>query len=42
VKLFVSRWNYWDEKLHGRLAERMRESAGYRSTLVRYRRLNDE
>ncbi len=42
AKEFVSRWNYWDEKLHGNLAERMQEGAGYRSTLVRYRRLHDE
>ncbi len=39
AKEFVSRWNYWDEKLHGRFAKRMQESARYRSTLVRYRRL---
>ena len=42
AKEFVSRWNYWDENLHGRLAERMQESAGYRRTLVRYRRLKNE
>ncbi len=39
AKEFVSRWNYWDENLHGKLAERMQESARYRSALVRYRRL---
>ena len=42
AKEFVSRWNYWDENLHGKLAERMQESARYRSALVRYRRLNNE
>ena len=42
AKEFVSRWNYWDENLHGKLAERMQEAAGYRSALVRYRRLSNE
>jgi hypothetical protein len=36
AKTFVERWNYWDEMVHGRLAERMREGARYRSTMVRY------
>jgi hypothetical protein len=42
AKEFVSRWNYWDEKLHGNLAGRIQEAAGYRSALVRYRRLSNE
>ena len=36
ARAFVERWNYWDEKVHGRLAERMREGARYRNTMVRY------
>jgi hypothetical protein len=38
---FVQRWNYWDEKLHGGLAQRMRDTNAYRRTLVRYRALRD-
>ena len=30
---FVSRWNYWDEKLHGELARKIRESGIYRRTM---------
>lgn len=33
---FVKRWGYWDEKLHGDIAERMNSAGGFRSTLVRY------
>lgn len=38
---FVSRWNYWDEKLHGELASKMRGSGIYRRTIVRYHALGD-
>lgn len=38
---FVQRWNYWDEKLHGNLAQRMRDTNAYRRTLVRYQALGD-
>jgi hypothetical protein len=38
---FVSRWNYWDEKLHGQLATMMAESGMFRRTLVRYHALGD-
>jgi hypothetical protein len=38
---FVSRWNYWDEKLHGQLATMMQESGMFRRTLVRYHALGD-
>jgi len=38
---FVERWSYWDDKLHGDIAERMISAGGYRRTLVRYRALND-
>jgi hypothetical protein len=38
---FISRWNYWDEQLHGELAEKMRNSGIYRRTLVRYHALGD-
>ncbi len=33
---FAERWNYWDENLHGGLAERLRNSGSYRRTMVRY------
>lgn len=36
TKAFVERWNYWDDMVHGKLAERMQENAPYRSTMVRY------
>lgn len=38
---FVQRWNYWDEKLHGGLAQRMRDTNAYRRTLVRYEALSN-
>jgi hypothetical protein len=38
---FVQRWNYWDETLHGGLAQRMRDTNAYRRTLVRYEALQD-
>jgi hypothetical protein len=38
---FVQRWNYWDDTLHGGLAQRMRDTNAYRSTLVRYAALQD-
>ena len=38
---FVSRWNYWDDKLHGRLATLIQESGIYRRTMVRYHALGD-
>jgi hypothetical protein len=38
---FISRWNYWDEKLHGELAARIRNSGSYRRTIVRYHALGD-
>jgi hypothetical protein len=39
---FVSRWNYWDEKLHGQLATLMQASGIYRRTMVCYRESGDE
>lgn len=39
---FVSRWNYWDERLHGVFAERMRKSTNSRFTLVRYEILEED
>jgi hypothetical protein len=36
VRAFVERWNYWDDRVHGRLAELIREQVSYRGTLVRY------
>lgn len=33
---FIARWNYWDDKLHGGLAQRMQEAAKFRWTMVRY------
>jgi len=38
---FVSRWNYWDKKLHGELARKMRDSGIYRRTIVRYHALGN-
>ena len=38
---FVQRWNYWDDNLHGGLAQRMRDTNAYRRTLVRYTALSD-
>ena len=36
AKAFVERWNYWDDRVHGRLAELMRDQVSYRGTMVRY------
>jgi len=36
AKAFVERWNYWEENLHGRLAQRMRDAVRYRTTVVHY------
>jgi hypothetical protein len=41
TRAFVERWNYWDDRVHGRLAELIREQASYRGTLVRYGILED-
>jgi hypothetical protein len=41
AKAFVERWNYWDDMVHGRLAERMQESTAYRYAMVRYAILED-
>jgi len=41
ARAFVERWNYWDEMVHGRLAERMQKGARYRNTMVRYAILDD-
>ncbi|MBT8098327.1 MAG: NUDIX hydrolase, partial [Gammaproteobacteria bacterium] len=40
AQAFVERWNYWDERIHGRLAKRMRDAIGYRKTMVNYRALS--
>jgi hypothetical protein len=39
VRAFVERWNYWDDRVHGRLAGIMQEQARYRGTMVRYANL---
>jgi hypothetical protein len=36
AKAFVERWNYWDERVHGRLAGLIQEQVRYRGTMVRY------
>jgi hypothetical protein len=36
TKAFVGRWNYWDDRVHGRLAALMQEQVRHRGTLVRY------
>lgn len=33
---FVTRWNYWNEQLHGALAGRLRDAGIFRRTLVKY------
>ena len=33
---FVKRWNYWEEKLHGRLAETINANSDYQYSMVRY------
>ena len=38
---FVQRWNYWDDNLHGNLAQRMLDTSAFRRTLVRYNALSD-
>ena len=38
---FVERWNYWDDNLHGGLAQRMLDTNAFRRTLVRYKALSD-
>ena len=38
---FVKRWNYWDDTLHGGLAQRINNSGSYRRTMVRYRALTN-
>lgn len=38
---FIERWNYWDELLHGGLAEQMKAAGIYRRTMVRYNALGD-
>ncbi|MDJ0700689.1 MAG: hypothetical protein QNJ07_12605, partial [Woeseiaceae bacterium] len=38
---FVNRWNYWDERLHGKVAADMRESMKYRRSIVKYAALGD-
>lgn len=41
ARAFVERWNYWDDMVHGKLAERMQQGASYRNTMVRYAILGD-
>jgi hypothetical protein len=36
AKAFVERWNYWDDRVHGRLAGLIQEQVRYRGTMVRY------
>lgn len=38
---FVDRWTAWDENLHGVIAQRMRDAATYRYSLVRYEALGE-
>ena len=38
---FIARWNYWDDLLHGRYAEKIREAQQYRRSIVRYAALQD-
>jgi len=41
AKEFIERWNYWDDLLHGGLAEQMKAAGIYRRTMVRYYALGD-
>ena len=41
AKQFVRRWNYWDENVHGKLAERMLATNAPRYTLVRFTALQN-
>ena len=41
AQAFVTRWNYWEDKLHGRLADVINANAEYRFTLVRYGALDE-
>jgi len=38
---FVQRWNYWDDNLHGSVAQRMIDTNAHRRTLVRYKALSE-
>ena len=38
---FIERWNYWDDNLHGSIAQRMLDTNAFRRTLVRYEALSD-
>jgi len=38
---FIMRWNYWDDTLHGGLAQRMLDTNSFRRTLVRYNALSN-
>jgi hypothetical protein len=41
ARAFVERWNYWDDRVHGRLAGLMQAQVRYRGTMVRYAILED-
>jgi hypothetical protein len=41
AKQFVERWNYWEEGLHGKFAERMLATDASRYTLVRFEALQE-
>jgi len=41
ARQFVERWNYWDENMHGMLAERMLATNAPRFTLVQFKALQD-
>ena len=38
---FVDRWNYWDERLHAKVAADMRASMRHRRSIVKYAALGD-
>ena len=37
---FVTRWNYWEDKLHGQLAKNIDANSDYQYSMVRYRALD--
>ena len=36
AEAFVTRWNYWEDKLHGRLADIIDANSDYQYVTVRY------
>lgn len=41
AEAFITRWSRWDEELHGRIAEKMRDQQRYRYRLITYSALGE-